>query len=118
MEAQGMDCIFCKVVAGEFPTTFLYEDESVVAFSDINPHAPHHILIVPRKHIATINDLAVEDNALVGQMFQAAKQLAKKLGVAEEGYRVVMNWNESAGQTVFHIHLHFLSGRHFNWPPG
>jgi histidine triad (HIT) family protein len=114
----GMDCIFCKVVAGEIPTEFLYEDESVVAFNDIKPHAPHHMLIVPRKHIATINDLTEEDNVLVGQMFQTAKHLAKKLGVAEEGYRLVMNCNEGAGQTVFHIHLHFLSGRPLHWPPG
>lgn len=113
-----MDCLFCKVVAGTIPAEFLYQDEAVVAFTDINPHAPHHILIVPRKHIATINDLTVDDNALVGQMFQAAKKLAQQLGVAEEGYRVVMNCNAGAGQTVFHIHLHFLGGRHFSWPPG
>ncbi len=113
-----MDCLFCKIAAGEIPTKFIYEDDFVVAFDDINPQAPHHKLIIPRKHIATLNDLPMEDNALLGHMVQAAKKIAADLGIANEGYRLVMNCNRGAGQSVFHIHAHLLGGRQMLWPPG
>lgn len=113
-----MDCLFCKIIRGDIPAKLIYRDDMVVAFDDINPQAPEHKLIVPLKHIDTLNDLHGEDNELVGHMVQTAKMLAKYLNIAEEGYRVVMNCNKGAGQTVFHIHLHLLGGRHMNWPPG
>ncbi len=113
-----MDCLFCRIIKGEIPTKIVYKDDFVVAFDDINPQAAHHKLIVPHKHISTLNDLHSEDNELVGHMIQTAKMLAKQLNIAEEGYRVVMNCNAGAGQTVFHIHLHLLGGRQFGWPPG
>jgi len=112
------DCLFCKIVAGDIPAELLYEDEHVVAFKDINPQAPVHNLIIPKKHIATINDLQIEDEIVVGNMFLAAKTIAEKEGIADQGYRTVMNCGESAGQTVFHIHLHLLAGRQLGWPPG
>lgn len=113
-----MDCIFCKIVQGEIPANIVYQDEHVVAFEDIKPKAPHHKLIIPKKHIATLNDATTEDTALLGRMMQTAKQLAKDLGFADDGYRVVMNCNKGGGQVVFHIHLHLLGGRSLNWPPG
>jgi histidine triad (HIT) family protein len=113
-----MDCLFCKIVSGEIPATIIYRDEKVIAFNDINPQAPQHVLIVPHKHIATLNDLQVEDNELLGHMTQTAKNLAKKFGIAEAGYRLVMNCNADGGQTVFHIHMHLLGGRQLTWPPG
>lgn len=113
-----MDCLFCKIIKGEIPAKMLYEDDNVAAFNDINPQAPQHLLIIPKKHIATLNDLAPQDNELVGQMVQAAKMLAKQLNLAEKGYRLVFNCNADAGQAVFHIHLHLLGGRQMHWPPG
>ena len=113
-----MDCLFCKIAASEIPVKFIYEDEQVVVFDDINPQAPHHKLIIPRKHIPTINHINSHDVALVGHMFQVASTVAKELGVADEGYRLVMNCNKIAGQTVFHIHAHLLGGRQLTWPPG
>lgn len=113
-----MDCLFCKIIHGEIPAKFIYQDDLVVAFDDINPQAPHHKLIIPRKHIATLNDLSVDESALVSHMLQTAKKLANELNIADEGYRVVMNCNAGAGQTVFHIHLHLLGGRLLKWPPG
>ena len=112
------DCLFCKIIAGEIPGKFVHQDEDVVAFSDINPQAPLHLLIVPRRHIATLNDLTPDDDALVGSMFRAAAALAAQHGYAERGYRTVFNVNREAGQTVFHIHLHLLAGRGLSWPPG
>ncbi|MEE9304411.1 MAG: histidine triad nucleotide-binding protein [Thiotrichaceae bacterium] len=112
------DCLFCKIVAGEIPAELLYEDEYVIAFKDINPQAPMHNLVIPKKHISTINDVTTEDDMLMGKMFLAAKALAKEAGLADEGYRTVMNCGKSAGQTVFHIHLHVLAGRNMKWPPG
>ncbi len=112
------DCLFCKIVAGEIPAELLYEDDHVVAFKDINPQAPMHHLIIPKKHISTINDLTINDEALIGKMYLAAKALAEKEGVEDDGYRTVMNCGESGGQTVFHIHLHVLAGRNMQWPPG
>jgi histidine triad (HIT) family protein len=112
------DCLFCKILDKKIPAELVYEDELVVAFDDINPQAPIHKLIIPRKHIVSINALEVEHNELLGHMFQVAKKLATGLDIAEDGYRVVMNCNEAAGQTVFHIHLHLLGGRQMTWPPG
>ena len=111
-------CLFCRIAAGEIPANILYSDEDVLAFRDINPQAPLHALVIPRKHIATINDLQADDAALVGKLFLAAKQVAKEAGYAEDGYRVVMTCGLDAGQTVFHIHLHVLAGRALSWPPG
>lgn len=111
-------CLFCRIAAGEIPAKVLYSDEDVIAFQDINPQAPLHALVIPRKHIATINDIPPEDAALVGKLFLVAKQIAKELGYADDGYRVVMNCGLDAGQTVFHIHLHVLAGRALSWPPG
>ena len=112
------DCLFCKIIAGEIPGHFVYQDDQLVAIKDINPQAPLHVLIVPRRHIATLNDLSPADDALVGSMFRAAAALAKEHGYADRGYRTVFNTNAEAGQTVFHIHLHLLAGRALTWPPG
>ena len=105
------DCIFCKIIKGEIPSTNVYKDEFVTAFRDINPTAPTHILIVPNKHIDSVNMLIPDDEPLIGKMFSIAKQLANKEGIAESGYRLLVNTGEEAGQTVFHIHLHLLGGR-------
>lgn len=105
------DCIFCKIIKGEIPSTNVYKDEFVTAFRDINPAAPTHILIVPNKHIDSVNMLIPDDEPLIGKMFSIAKQLANKEGIAESGYRLLVNTGEEAGQTVFHIHLHLLGGR-------
>lgn len=112
------DCLFCRIVAGQIPGQTVHEDDALVAFKDINPQAPLHLLIVPRRHIATLNDLASEDDALVGSMFRCAAALAAQNGYADRGYRTVLNCNRDAGQTVFHIHLHLLAGRALGWPPG
>jgi len=112
------DCLFCKIINGDIPVDMLYEDDDVLAFSDINAQAPFHALVIPKKHIATINDIQADDAALVGKMYLAAKQIATQAGYADAGYRTVMNCGESAGQTVFHIHLHVLAGRDLSWPPG
>jgi len=111
-----MDCIFCKIAAGEIPAKLLYEDELVVAFDDINPQAPHHKLIIPRKHIATLNEVLPEDNEILGHMVHAAQQLAQDLGIAKTGYRFLMNCNRDAGQTVFHVHAHLLGGKKLAGP--
>lgn len=113
-----MDCLFCKIAAGTIPAKLLYQDDNIVAFEDINPQAPHHKIIVPRKHIATVNDLTTADGELIGQMTLVATKLAKELGIAEKGYRLVMNCNAAGGQTVFHIHMHLIGGRSMTWPPG
>jgi histidine triad (HIT) family protein len=112
------NCLFCKIVTGEIPATLLYEDEHVIAFDDINPQAPTHKLIIPRKHIATLNHLTQENSQLVGHMSYVGQQLANTLEHAEQGYRLVMNCNQHGGQTVFHIHMHLLAGRQLEWPPG
>jgi histidine triad (HIT) family protein len=112
------DCIFCKIVAGEIPAEKVYVNDHVVAFRDLNPQAPTHILVIPRQHIATLNDLLPADQAVMGQMFAAARDIAAEEGLAEAGYRTVVNCNEAGGQTVFHIHLHLLGGRMMHWPPG
>jgi histidine triad (HIT) family protein len=113
-----MDCLFCKIIAGEIPGAIVHQDETMIAFRDINPQAPLHVLIVPRRHIATLNDLSVEDDALVGAMVRRAAAIAKEHGYDERGYRTVFNTQRDAGQTVFHIHLHVLGGRGLHWPPG
>jgi histidine triad (HIT) family protein len=112
------DCLFCKIAAGTIPSTLVYQDEHLIAFKDINPQAPMHVLIVPRRHIATLNDLSAADDQLVGEMMRRAAALAAEQGHAERGYRTVFNCNAGAGQTVFHIHLHVLAGRPLTWPPG
>ena len=112
------DCLFCKMVAGEIKPDVVYEDDAVMAFRDVNPQAPLHVLVIPRVHIATTNDLTVENVDIVGKLYLAAKQIAADEGVAEPGYRMVMNCNPGAGQSVYHIHLHLLGGRAMAWPPG
>ena len=112
------DCLFCKIRDGEMPCDMVYESDDVMAFRDVNPQAPTHILVVPRKHISTVNDLKEEDKNIVGDMFLAAKKIAADEGIEEDGYRLVVNCNSKAGQTVFHIHMHLIGGRVMTWPPG
>lgn len=112
------DCLFCKIVAGQIPAKKAHEDELCVGFHDINPQAPTHLLFIPKKHLSTANDIAREERELVGHLTFTAAQVAKQLGVAEAGYRLVMNCNRDGGQTVFHLHLHLLAGRSLQWPPG
>lgn len=112
------DCLFCKMVAGEIQPDVVYEDDQVLAFRDIGPQAPTHVLVIPKKHISTSNDIQPEDAQLIGALYLAAKKVAEAEGIAEEGYRTVMNCNAGAGQAVFHIHLHLLGGRPMRWPPG
>ena len=113
-----MSCLFCKIAAGEIPASKLFEDDQLIAFNDINPQAPTHVLIVPKRHVATLNDLSAEDDALVGEMVRRAAAIAKEKGFDGPGYRTVFNCNAQAGQTVFHIHLHLIGGRSLAWPPG
>ncbi len=115
---MSIDCLFCKIIAGEIPAKMFYEDDLLIAFADIDPQAPHHFLIVPRKHICTALDLTPEDNELIGHVYQVAGKIARDLGIDEDGFRVVNNCNEAGGQTVWHIHFHFLAGRNLTWPPG
>lgn len=112
------DCLFCKIAGGEIPADIVFESDTAVAFRDISPQAPTHALVIPRRHIATINDIQEGDQGVVGDLFLAAAQIAAEEGIADDGYRVVMNCNAGAGQTVFHIHLHLLGGRAMTWPPG
>ena len=112
------DCLFCKIIAGEIPAKIVHEDELTVAFEDTNPQAPTHILIIPRKHLAGLNDAAAEDAPLLGHLQIVAAKLAREKGIAEGGYRTLFNTGRGAGQTVFHLHLHLLGGRNFSWPPG
>lgn len=113
-----MSCLFCKIIAGEIPSTKVYEDDQMIAFKDITPQAPMHVLVVPRKHIATLNELDAVDDALVGAMTRRAALIAKAHGYDASGFRTVFNCNADAGQAVFHIHLHVLGGRSLAWPPG
>jgi histidine triad (HIT) family protein len=112
------DCLFCKIIDGEIPGKFVYQDDQMVAIRDINPQAPLHLLIIPRRHIATLNDLTPRDDTLVGSMHRVAAAIAKEHGFSEHGYRTVFNTGREAGQSVFHIHLHVLAGRGLAWPPG
>ena len=113
-----MSCLFCRMAAGEIPVSKVYEDDEVLAFNDINPQAPMHVLVIPKRHIATLNDLDDGDAALMGRLMRRASAIATDKGYAERGYRTVVNCNSEAGQTVFHIHLHLLGGRRLGWPPG
>lgn len=113
-----MSCLFCKIIQGEVPANIAYRDEHLIAFHDIQPQAPHHLLVVPTLHIETLNAVEEENIELVGRLLYTAKQLAQRLHIAEEGYRMVMNCNKGAGQSVFHIHVHLLGGRIMGWPPG
>ena len=113
-----MSCLFCKIVAGEIPSKRVYEDEELVAFEDIHPQAPTHVLVIPRRHIATLNDLTNAEDGLIGSMERRAAVIAEQAGHGAKGYRTVFNCNADAGQTVFHIHLHLLGGRPMSWPPG
>ncbi len=111
-------CLFCRIAAGEAPARVLYQDERLVAIQDINPQAPMHVLVIPRRHIATLNDVQPEDDGLIGEMFRRASALARERGFADRGSRALFNCNREAGQTVFHLHLHVLGGRPLGWPPG
>jgi histidine triad (HIT) family protein len=112
------DCLFCRIVRKEIPAAVVYEDDRVLVFNDINPQAPLHVLVIPKRHIATLNDLAPADDALVGEMLRRGSAIARDKGYADRGFRTVFNTNAEAGQTVFHIHLHVLAGRGLTWPPG
>ena len=112
------DCLFCKILEGEIPADIVFENDDVLAFRDVNPEAPTHILIIPRQHISTVNDLTENHELIMGKLFSVAKIIAAREGVSDEGYRMVVNCNEKAGQTVFHIHMHLLAGRSMTWPPG
>ncbi len=112
------DCLFCRIIEKEIPSKIVHEDEHAIAFEDLNPQAPVHLLIVPRKHIAGLNDAGKDDAALLGHLQLVAAQLAQARGIAESGYRTVLNTGRGAGQSVFHLHLHLLGGRGMRWPPG
>ena len=112
------DCLFCKIVAREIPASIVYEDDRLLAFNDISPQAPTHVLVVTKRHIATLNDLAAGDDAIVGEMVRRAAAIAKERGIDAGGFRTVFNTNRDAGQSVFHIHLHLIGGRSLAWPPG
>jgi len=112
------ECLFCRMVAGEIKPDTVYEDDEMLAFRDINPQAPLHVLVIPKRHIATSNDLDAEDAGLVGRLVLAARRIAADEGVDEAGYRLVINCNAGAGQSVFHVHVHLLGGRRLGWPPG
>lgn len=113
-----MSCLFCNIIAGEIPASTVYEDDRLIAFNDINPQAPLHVLVVPKRHVPTLNDLVAADDDLVGAMVRAAASIAKERGFDGPGFRTVFNCNAQAGQTVFHLHLHVLGGRVLTWPPG
>jgi histidine triad (HIT) family protein len=111
-------CLFCEIVAGRVPAKMVAQDEDLIAFHDINPQAPTHVLLVPRRHIASLLDLSPEDDALVGRLVRKARDLAREMGFAERGFRVLFNAGDDAGYSVYHIHLHLLGGRALGWPPG
>jgi histidine triad (HIT) family protein len=112
------ECLFCGIIEGKIKGDIVYRDDSIVAFKDINPKAPVHILIIPRKHIATLGDVGSADAPLMGAIFITAAKLAQEHRIADDGYRVVVNCGAAAGQTVFHLHYHLMGGRHMGWPPG
>lgn len=113
-----MSCLFCKIVAGEIPAKIVYQDEHLITIEDINPAAPLHLLLIPKKHIVSTLELQPEDDALIGHLYRVAAKIATERGVAQSGFRIVANTNAAAGQTVFHIHFHLLAGRSMQWPPG
>lgn len=112
------ECLFCRMVVGEIAPDIVYEDEDVLAFRDINPQAPTHVLVIPKRHVATLNDVEPAHAELLGRLQLAARHIAREEGIAERGYRTVLNCNAEAGQSVFHVHLHLLGGRPMGWPPG
>jgi histidine triad (HIT) family protein len=112
------DCLFCLIVSRDIHASIVYEDEWVLAFNDINPQAPTHVLVIPKRHIPSLNDLGPDDDAIVGEVVRRAAAIAKERGISAGGFRTVFNTNREAGQTVFHIHLHLLGGRPMHWPPG
>ena len=112
------DCLFCRIVAGEIPANIVFQDDTVVAFKDMTPQAPMHVLVIPRRHISSVNDLTTADDGLVGRVVRTAAAIAQEHGYGAGGYRTVINCNADAGQTVFHIHVHLLAGRAMKWPPG
>lgn len=112
------DCLFCKIINKNIPATIVFEDDKVTAFRDLSPQAPVHILIIPKRHIATLMDITEQDKDIIGYIYLVAQKLAKAEGVAQSGFRIVANCNENAGQAVFHIHFHLLGGRRLQWPPG
>lgn len=112
------DCIFCKIIDKKIPARIIYEDEHTLAFEDINPQAPVHTLVIPKKHIPTLLDIKEDDSSLIGHLMKVSNKIAKDKGIAERGFRVVTNCNPESGQTVYHIHLHILGGRQMHWPPG
>jgi histidine triad (HIT) family protein len=116
--SDEVSCPFCQIAAGRIPARKLFETERVVAFHDVNPQAPVHVLVIPRRHVATLNDLGSDDALLVGELFLAAQRVARELDIAARGYRTLINCNQEAGQSVYHVHLHVLGGRPMGWPPG
>jgi histidine triad (HIT) family protein len=112
------ECLFCQIVNREIPASIVYEDDRVLAFNDINPQAPTHVLVVPKRHVASLNELSADDDEMVGELVRRAAAIATERGIATGGFRTVFNTNREAGQTVFHIHLHLLGGRPMHWPPG
>ena len=115
---MGSDCIFCKIAKKEIPADVVYEDDDFLAFKDLNPQAPVHVLFIPKEHVATLDELGEADAGKIGKLFLKIKDAARKEGIARDGYRVVANCNRNAGQEVFHVHFHLLGGRKFTWPPG
>ncbi len=113
-----MSCLFCEIAAGRIPSKKAYEDDAVLAFHDINPQAPTHVLVIPKKHVTSLVDLGPGDDALVGSLVRRARDLAREMGLTERGFRVVFNCGPDAGYSVYHIHLHLLGGRKLGWPPG
>jgi histidine triad (HIT) family protein len=118
MSSEKTPCLFCRIVSGEIPARRVHEDQEIVAFEDVNPQAPVHVLVVPRAHVPTLNDLDPSQTALAGRIVMVGREVARKKGLGERGYRLVWNCLEEAGQSVFHIHLHVLGGRPMGWPPG
>lgn len=112
------NCLFCKMVSGEIKPDVVYQDEAVFAFKDINPQAPVHVLVIPKRHVTTLNDLGPQDAELAGRLTLTAVNIAKEMGIADAGYRTLINTNREGGQAVFHVHLHLLGGRQMKWPPG
>ena len=112
------DCLFCKIIERKIPASIVFEDQRVLAFNDINPQAPTHVLVIPKRHIETLNEIGTEDDQIVGELVRRAAIIAKERGISESGFRAVFNTNAGAGQSVFHIHLHLLGGRPMHWPPG
>lgn len=112
------DCLFCKIVSGEIPCDKIYENDKLIAFRDIDPKAPTHILVIPKKHIRSINELEISDQSLAGDILLSAKEIAKIENIESSGYRTIFNTNSDGGQTVYHIHMHVMGGRQLHWPPG